>query len=209
MRWSSRRWLPKRCRSSSRRAQQGYTGPIIGGNGFNSPAVLNQAGDNAEGLIVGGAWNYGQPEPQRKQLAVHGGVPSRQRRNSPDQFAAQAYTGAWLVARRSAAPIRLDHAAVNDRAGNIKDMATPLGIVQLRRRRRAGATSRSRRSSRAASSCRWRRRWSAAAANKKNITPANSCFRSEPNNKRGEGIEVRSDRTNNTRSFHRIIRNRY
>ena len=48
--------------------QQGYTGPIIGGNGFNSPAVLNQAGENAEGLIVGGAWNYGNPNPSQSSV---------------------------------------------------------------------------------------------------------------------------------------------
>src|SRR5690606_15154140 len=36
---------------------QGFTGPIIGGNGFNSPAVIERAGADAEGLIVGAAWN--------------------------------------------------------------------------------------------------------------------------------------------------------
>src|SRR5206468_9220110 len=30
---------------------------IIGGNGFNSPAVLKAAGKAAEGLVVGAAWN--------------------------------------------------------------------------------------------------------------------------------------------------------
>src|SRR5690606_5102802 len=34
--------------------QLGYNGPIIGGNGFNSPAVIQNSGEDAEGLIVGG-----------------------------------------------------------------------------------------------------------------------------------------------------------
>ena len=30
---------------------------IIGGNGFNSPAIITAAGPAAEGMIVGAAWN--------------------------------------------------------------------------------------------------------------------------------------------------------
>jgi branched-chain amino acid transport system substrate-binding protein len=41
--------------------QLGYTGPIIGGNGFNSPALFQQGGEAAEGVIVGAAWNIGSP----------------------------------------------------------------------------------------------------------------------------------------------------
>ncbi len=106
--------------------QQGYTGPIIGGNGFNSPAVLSQAGDNAEGLIVGGAWNYDNPNPTEssKQFvtAYEAAYDAK-----PDQFAAQAYTGAWLVATAIRCADSLDHTAINDALGNIKDMETPLG----------------------------------------------------------------------------------
>lgn len=110
--------------------QQGYAGPIIGGNGFNSPAVLNQAGENAEGLIVGGAWNSGNPNPsasseqflQAFQEAYDG---------APDQFAAQAYTGAWLVATAIRCADSTDGAAVNTALGEIKDMETPLGTFSF------------------------------------------------------------------------------
>ncbi len=47
--------------------------------------------------------------------------------NKPDQFAAQAYTGAWLLATAVRCANSVDHAAINDALGNIKDMETPLG----------------------------------------------------------------------------------
>lgn len=37
--------------------QLGFEGPIIGGNGFNSPAVLANAGEASNGVVVGAAWN--------------------------------------------------------------------------------------------------------------------------------------------------------
>jgi branched-chain amino acid transport system substrate-binding protein len=106
---------------------QGFTGPIIGGNGFNSPAVLKQAGDNAEGLIVGGAWNPADPNQnqisqdfQTAFSAANGGA-------TPDQFAAQAYAGTWVLATAIRCGGSVDHAAVNTAIGNIKDFETPLG----------------------------------------------------------------------------------
>ena len=35
----------------------GITEPIIGGNGFNSPALMAGAGEAAEDIIVGASWN--------------------------------------------------------------------------------------------------------------------------------------------------------
>ena len=45
----------------------------------------------------------------------------------PDQFAAQAYTGTWLVATAIRCADSVDHAAVNEAFGKIADMETPLG----------------------------------------------------------------------------------
>jgi branched-chain amino acid transport system substrate-binding protein len=109
---------------------QGYTGPIIGGNGFNSPAVLNQAGENAEGLIVGGAWNYSNPNPSESSIQFVEAFEAANE-NSPDQFAAQAYTGAWLLATAIRCADSTDHAAVNDALGAITDMETPLGTFSF------------------------------------------------------------------------------
>ncbi len=106
--------------------QLGYTGPIIGGNGFNSPAVLAQTAENAEGLIVGGAWNYDNPNPSASSVQFAQAFEDAYG-NKPDQFAAQAYTGAWLLATAARCADSVDHAAFNDALGSIKDMETPLG----------------------------------------------------------------------------------
>ncbi|MBI1255926.1 MAG: ABC transporter substrate-binding protein [Chloroflexi bacterium] len=107
--------------------QQGYTGPIIGGNGFNSPAVLKQAGDNAEGLIVGGAWNSGNPNPSESSKEFVTAFQDANGGNTPDQFAAQAYSGAWILATAIRCANSVDHAAVNTAIGEVKDFETPLG----------------------------------------------------------------------------------
>lgn len=110
--------------------QQGYTGPIIGGNGFNSPAVLTNAGADAEGLIVGGAWNIGNPDPSPSSnqfVDVFTSVTT----NPPDQFAAQAYTGAWLLASAIRCADSVEHEAVRDAIGALTDVETPLGLFSF------------------------------------------------------------------------------
>lgn len=107
--------------------QQGFTGTIIGGNGFNSPAVLTQAAENAEGLIVGGAWNYDNPNPSASSEQFVAAYEAANEGARPDQFAAQAYTGTWLVATAIRCADSVDHAAVNEAFGKIADMETPLG----------------------------------------------------------------------------------
>lgn len=106
--------------------QLGYEGPIIGGNGFNSPAVLEQSGEDAEGLIVGGAWNVENPNPTESSAQF---VEAYQAAydSLPDQFAAQAYTGAWLVASAIRCGDSTDSAAVRDALGTLPAMETPLG----------------------------------------------------------------------------------
>jgi branched-chain amino acid transport system substrate-binding protein len=106
---------------------QGFTGPIIGGNGFNSPAVLKQAGDNAEGLIVGGAWNPADPNQNQISKDFQAAYSAANGGTTPDQFAAQAYTGTWVLATAIRCGNSVDHAAVNTAIGNIKDFVTPLG----------------------------------------------------------------------------------
>ncbi len=108
----------------------GYAGPIIGGNGFNSPAVLDQTGENAEGLIVGAAWNPGNPNPTDSSVAfleafeeTYGFV--------PDQFAAQAYTGAWLLGTAIRCADSDDRADVRDALAEIVEFNSPLGVFSF------------------------------------------------------------------------------
>jgi branched-chain amino acid transport system substrate-binding protein len=108
--------------------QLGFTGPIIGGNGFNTPALFEQAGDAAEGVIVGAAWNISNPSDLSVAFTqsfqdAYG--------NAPDQFAAQAYTGAWLVATAIRCADSTDPAAVRDALAGIADFPTPLGVYSF------------------------------------------------------------------------------
>lgn len=116
----------------------GYNGPIIGGNGFNSPAVLNDTGEASEGLIVGGAWNYGNPNPTESSERFIEMYEATYDGQSPDQFAAQAYTGAWLVATAircadfdAGADLATQRTAVRDALAQITDFDSPLGVFSF------------------------------------------------------------------------------
>jgi branched-chain amino acid transport system substrate-binding protein len=108
----------------------GYSGPIIGGNGFNSPAVLRDSGADSEGLIVGGAWNYGNPNPTESSVAFVDAYEAKYSA-SPDQFAAQAYTGAWLMATAIRCGDSADRTAIRDALAQIKDFDSPLGVFSF------------------------------------------------------------------------------
>ncbi|MBZ0286513.1 MAG: ABC transporter substrate-binding protein [Anaerolineae bacterium] len=108
----------------------GYDGPIIGGNGFNSPAVLRDTGADSEGLIVGGAWNYGNPNPSESSVAFIEAYEAAYEA-SPDQFAAQAYTGAWLLATAVRCADSADRVAVRDALAGITEFESPLGVFSF------------------------------------------------------------------------------
>ncbi|HVU11410.1 MAG TPA: ABC transporter substrate-binding protein [Phototrophicaceae bacterium] len=110
---------------------QGFTGPIIGGNGFNSAAVIKQAGANAEGLIVGGAWNPANPNPSESSKEFMTAFEAANNGTVPDQFAAQAYSGLWILATAIRCGNTTDHAALNTAIGNVKNFETPLGTFSF------------------------------------------------------------------------------
>jgi branched-chain amino acid transport system substrate-binding protein len=97
---------------------------IIGGNGFNSPKLTQIAGTSAEGAIFGSAWNIASSFPANVDFvkayrAEYG--------SDPDQFAAQAFTAAWVTALAIRNAGSVDHAAVRDALAQIKDFDSPLG----------------------------------------------------------------------------------
>ncbi|MDQ3705928.1 MAG: ABC transporter substrate-binding protein [Chloroflexota bacterium] len=103
---------------------------IIGGNGFNSPAVVKAAGDTAEGLVVGAAWNLNATDELSQQFiknfnAKHG--------RDPDQFAAQAYAGVYILhfaaSRADLEGVELADArdAIRAQLNNIENFGTVLG----------------------------------------------------------------------------------
>jgi len=104
--------------------QLGWQGPIFGGNGFNNPALMKNAGPAAEGVYVGTAWNRSSTdEANQKFLAL-----MKARGVDPDQFCAQAYTGVLVVAE--AIKLSGGKGGRDDiKAGfaKVKDLPTPLG----------------------------------------------------------------------------------
>ena len=104
--------------------QRGWTGPILGGNGFNSPAFIKNAGAAAEDVMVGTSWNSLSQDPaNQKFLAAmkKAGV-------NPDQFSAQAYTGVIILAeaiRQSGG--KTGREDIEAGLGQLKDLETPLG----------------------------------------------------------------------------------
>ncbi len=67
---------------------------IIGGNGLNSPGLIKNAGDAAEGVIVGAAWNISSKAPLNVKFVNEY---TKKYNRAPDQFAAQAYAGVQIV----------------------------------------------------------------------------------------------------------------
>ncbi len=104
--------------------QLGYTGPIMGGNGFNSTKFIQLAGPAAEGVLVGTAWNRASTDPVNQAFIAA----MKARGTDPDQFGAQAYTGVLVIADA----IRLSGGKggrddIKAGFAKVKDLPTPLG----------------------------------------------------------------------------------
>ena len=98
---------------------------IIGGNGLNSPAYIKNSGTAGEGTIVGAAWNSANDTPaNQKFIAAY----KAKYNADPDQFAAQAYSGVYILAEaiKKAGPTA-DRKAIRDGLAGIKGLTTPLG----------------------------------------------------------------------------------
>lgn len=108
--------------------QLGLDIPIIGGNGFNSPALMKDAGKAAEGVVVGAAWNSASDDPQSQEFMK---AYQDKYGSAPDQFAAQAYTGMLVVDHAVRTACSADRDAIKDALGTTKDLATPLGDFSL------------------------------------------------------------------------------
>lgn len=102
--------------------------PIIGGNGFNNPKLMADAGDAAEGVVVGAAWNSGAENPENTAFLadfeeMHGG--------QPDQFAAQAYTGLMLIDQAVRSSCSGERDAIKESLGAIEGVPTVLGELTI------------------------------------------------------------------------------
>jgi branched-chain amino acid transport system substrate-binding protein len=106
----------------------GITAPIVGGNAFNSPVLVGALGDAAEGLIVGGAWSAAsQTTGNAEFIAAY----TEHYDRAPDQFAAQAYTGAYLIDQAVRADCDANREAIKDNLGQILKYDSVLGPISL------------------------------------------------------------------------------
>ncbi|NEK86663.1 ABC transporter substrate-binding protein [Blastococcus saxobsidens] len=102
--------------------------PIIGGNGFNNPRLMADAGEAAEGVVVGAAWNSSSDNPENQAfLEAYEAEYDAQ----PDQFAAQAYTGLKLVDQAVRAGCSAERDAIQQALGEIEDVPTVLGEFSI------------------------------------------------------------------------------
>ncbi|QTX05779.1 ABC transporter substrate-binding protein [Agromyces archimandritae] len=106
----------------------GIEQPIIGGNGFNAPALIEGAGDAAEGVVVGAAWNSASDNEQN--LAFIDAYTEKFGK-APDQFAAQAYAGLQIIDAAVRANCSGERDDIKDGLTGISDVPTVLGDVSL------------------------------------------------------------------------------
>lgn len=105
-------------------ADLGLDIPVIGGNGLNSPALIENAGDAAEGVIVGAAWNSAADDQLSQDFKV---AYEEATGNAPDQFAAQAFTGMTLVDAAVRSACSSEPAAIRDAMAALSGVPTVLG----------------------------------------------------------------------------------
>ncbi|KAM9862778.1 ABC transporter substrate-binding protein [Leucobacter sp. BZR 635] len=106
----------------------GIEQPIVGGNGFNNPKLMADAGAAAEGVVVGAAWNSASDNPENTAfLAAYEAKFGSQ----PDQFAAQAYSALYLVDAAVRSNCSAERSDLRESLAGLKDIATPLGAVSI------------------------------------------------------------------------------
>lgn len=106
----------------------GIDQPIIGGNGFNNPALMADAGDAAEGVIVGAAWNSASDSPENTEFMA---AFEEKYGAGPDQFAAQAYAGMQIIDHAVRVNCSGERTDVQDGLTQVTDLPTPLGAISI------------------------------------------------------------------------------
>ena len=104
--------------------KMGLKVPFVGGNGFNSPKVIEIAKEAAEGLIVATPWFGDKNDPKVKAfVAKYEKAYGKQ----PDQFAAQAYDAFYIMTNALKAAGTADRAKLRDSLAATKNFQGVLG----------------------------------------------------------------------------------
>ena len=100
---------------------------VIGGNGFNTPAIIASAGAAAEGAVSGAAWYLGNPSAENKDFVA---AYKAKYNVDPDQFAAQSYSALYILLdalKRTPAVTSVLHDKLRDQIELTTGVRTPLG----------------------------------------------------------------------------------
>lgn len=108
--------------------KMGIDVPFIGGNGFNSPEVIEIAGEAANGLIVATPW-FSKKDDEKVQSFVE--KYQDEYGMDPDQFAAQAYDGMYLMAEAVKNAGSDDRDEIRDALAAIQDFEGVLGTMSF------------------------------------------------------------------------------
>ena len=104
--------------------KMGLKVPFVGGNGFNSPKVIEIAKGAAEGLIVATPWFGDSSDPKVKAFSAKY---EKAYGKKPDQFAAQAYDALHIMADALKAAGSADRAKLRDALAATRNYQGVLG----------------------------------------------------------------------------------
>ena len=102
----------------SKAREMGIKVPFVGGNGFNSPQLIKQAGAAADDSFVGTPWYPGGSEKADTFVKKY----TEKFGKSPDQFAAQAYDALYIYSQALLAAGKADDRdALKDSLGKLEN----------------------------------------------------------------------------------------
>lgn len=104
--------------------KMGLKVPFVGGNGFNSPKVIEIAKEAAEGLIVATPWFGEKNDPKVKAFSAKY---EKAYGKKPDQFAAQAYDAFYIMTNALKAAGTPDRAKLRDALAATKNFQGVVG----------------------------------------------------------------------------------
>ncbi len=104
--------------------KMGLKVPFVGGNGFNSPKVIEIAKEAAEGLIVATPWFGEKNDPKVKAFSAKY---EKAYGKKPDQFAAQAYDAYYIMTNALKAAGTPDRAKLRDALAATKNFQGVVG----------------------------------------------------------------------------------
>lgn len=112
----------------SQARKMGIKAPFVGGNGFNSPKVIEIAKEAAEGLVVATPWFADRNTPKVKGFVARY---EKAYGKKPDQFAAQAYDALYIMAEALRKAGKADRILLRDSLAGIRNFDGVLGKLSF------------------------------------------------------------------------------